>query len=433
MKKLNKIEKALGIFILILAVFCAACTKTKPSDENTKTVEVLPDQPGQIEALPENQLEQTSLSMEKFAKLREGLYEKGGIALFESGEIYDVPEEFEKQSVRIFGVEGDYFPPAEPYKEILITFIIEDENLHIMLPADVYEKSPELYIEAEHDGKTFIYKDKKPLNFHEEKNIDLIGYHASVYFTNRNICSKSDEWKFRLKNCQNDELVAEQTLTRKAVACGYVVYSEEYENPFVRNENCGIKPDTQYHLIYMGKGGSFPDEGTMAVFSYGYYTNRQLLYIPFLGVKTKTDKDGICTFDFSIREPGQYKLDFYDVPSGKITYTSFFDFINVSRLSETEYVETVGTEWKVNSPEGLRLRDSPWGEKVGLLRDGTELIQTENAHYPFYDFIDGHHGFWIPVRQKNPPETSDVQEKPEIFCDSGEQTEGWVFSSFLTK
>ncbi|MBO4759859.1 MAG: hypothetical protein J5505_07365, partial [Spirochaetaceae bacterium] len=82
MKKLNKIEKALGIFILVLAVFSAACTKTKPSDENTKTVEVLPDQPGQIEALPENQLEQTSLSMEKFAKLREGLYEKGGIALF---------------------------------------------------------------------------------------------------------------------------------------------------------------------------------------------------------------------------------------------------------------------------------------------------------------------------------------------------------------
>ena len=149
--------------------------------------------------------------------------------------------------------------------------------------------------------------------------------------------------------------------------------------------------------------------------------------------KTKPSDENTKTVEVLPDQPGQYKLDFYDVLSGKITYTSFFDFINVSRLSETEYVETVGTEWKVNSPEGLRLRDSPWGEKVGLLRDGTELIQTENAHYPFYDFIDGHHGFWIPVRQKNPPETSDVQKKTEIFCDSGEQTEGWVFSGFLTK
>ena len=433
MKKVNKIEKTLGIFMLVSAVIFGSCTKAKPSVENQKTAEAQPAQTGQVETVSENQTENVSPSMEKFAKQRAGLYEKGGIALYEAGEIYDVPEEIEKQSVRIFGVEGDYFPPDEPYKDILITFIIEDTNLHVMLPTAVYEKTPELYIEAEHDGKTFIYKDKKPLNFNEEKNASLIGYHASVYFENRNICSKSDEWKFRLKDCQNDELVAEQTLTRKALSCGYVVYSEEYENPFVLNESRGIKPNSKYHLIYRGKGGSFPDEGTMAVFSYGYHTDGKLLYVPFLGVKTKTDIDGICSFDFSIREPGQYKLDFYDVPSGEITYTSFFDFIHVSNLGEIEYIENAGTEWKVNSPEGLRLRDSPWGEKVGLLQDGTELIQTENAHYPFYDYIDGHHGFWIPVRQKNPPETSDVQEKPKIFCASGEETDGWVFSGFLTK
>ena len=93
----------------------------------------------------------------------------------------------------------------------------------------------------------------------------------------------------------------------------------------------------------------------------------------------------------------------------------------------------------MNSPEGLRLRNMPWGEKIGLLEDGTEIIQTEDALFPFYDFIDGQKGFWIPVKRKVKPEFSDSadeaaqKEKPEVYWSKTPEPDGWVFSGFLTQ
>ncbi len=455
-----KVLPAFLCAVLCLSIF--SCSKTKPSSEkevvNRPQIQTVPavsqvyvygaenSSKNQTAPEPKPEPKRNYLTMEEFLKEREGLYEKGGITLYDAGEIYDVPENFGIETHRVFGLHSEYVPPEEPYKEIEITFGGETlyEDLHIMLPTEVYEKNPEIYLEAEHDGKTFAYDDKKPLKFEAEMNNsdELVGYHYYLEFTNRNLYSHNDEWNITLKNCQNDEVIAATTVSRQTIPDNYVVYTDEYESPFTILTNRGMQVDTIYHLIYKGKGGSFPDEGTMIVFSYGYYCSYPdygIAYIPFVGVKTKTDKDGVCNLDFSIKEPGQYKIDFYDCASGEITRCFSFNYMEAheevlssGHYKEVKLVEQKDTEWKVNSPEGLRLRDSPWGEKIGLLADGTELIQTEETHYPFYDFIDGVHGFWIPVQIKNKTEESESQDRKEIYCNS-ELTDGWVFSGFLEK
>ena len=439
MNRLN-VKNNAAIFMFLAAVIFCSCTKSKTTTESAA------DTAG-AEPVTETQTAQTVepekdyLTIEDFEKLTYGLYEKGGVALYEAGEIYDVPEEFPAQEVMVFGIPGDYFPPEQPLEKIVMMFN-GDGFLQIQLPPSVYESTPELYLEAEHDGKTFVYENKSPLKFKADKNSRemIVDYSFTTYFENRNLFSKSNDWIIRLKNSNTDELVAEQVLTKDPVLCGYVVYSKEYENPFEFLETRSVEPNKQMHLLYKGKGGAISagNGGTMVIFSYGYLNGRNITYIPFLGVKTKTDTDGICSFDFSIREPGQYKLDFYDVDTQEKRYTSFFDFISVSRREEPKYFGKAGLEWKVNSADGLRLRNMPWGEKVGLLEDGTEVIQTEKAHFPFYDFIDGQKGFWIPVKRKIQQEKSDTadedaqQEKPKIYNDSSIDPDGWVFSGFLT-
>ena len=442
MKKLNLKNDAVIFMILTAVIFCS-CSKSKAETEAaTNTAETVTGAQAQTEQPAQTAgSEKDYLIIEDFEKLTYGLYEKGGVALYEAGEIYDVPENFPTQEVKIFGIPDDYFPPEEPLEKIVIMFN-EGGFLQIQLPPSVYESTPELYLEAEHDGKTFVYENKSPLHFEGDRNNqEIVDYRFYTYFENRNLYSKSNDWTIRLKNCQTDELVAEQVLTRAPIPCGYVVYSNEYENPFAPLETRSVETNKKMHLLYKGKGGAIPmvSGGTMVIFSYDYYAGGTIIYIPFLSVKTKTDDGGICTFDFSIREPGQYKLDFYDVETQEVRYTSFFDFISVSSYEKVKHVATAGTEWKVNSPEGLRLRNMPWGEKVGLLEDGTEIIQTEDALFPFYDFIDGQKGFWIPVKRKVKPELSDnngdaaQKEKPEVYWSKTPEPDGWVFSGFLTQ
>ena len=79
---------------------------------------------------------------------------------------------------------------------------------------------------------------------------------------------------------------------------------------------------------------------------------------------------------------------------------SNFDYISVKR-DNIQHIEKSSTAWLVNSIEGLRIRTSPWGEKIGLLEHQTELYQTEDSLYPFYDEIDNIRGFWIPVKVVN--------------------------------
>ena len=441
MKKLN-LKKNTALCIFLVALMLYNCSKSEPSTaastdkDGAETV-------AETQAVQAAELEKDYLTIEDFKKLTQGLYEKGGVALYESGEIYDVPQNFPTQEIVVFGIPGDHFPPEKPIEKIIIKFTKDEESfLQIQLPQNVYESNPELYLEAEHDGKTFTYKNKTPLQFNKDSNdYAVLDYWCSVPFYNRNLYSKNNDWTIRLKNCKTDELVAEQILKKAPLLCGYVVYSKEYEDPFAILENRSTKVNTKMHLIYKGKGGAISagNGGTMVVFSYGYLNGKNITYIPFLGVKTKTDDNGVCTFDFSIREPGQYKLDFYDVETQETRYTSFLDFISVSRREEQKHFGKAGLEWKVNSPEGLRLRNMPWGEKVGLLEDGTEVIQTEAALFPFYDYIDGHKGFWIPVKRKIQPENSDTteedaqQEKPKIYNDSVIKPDGWVFSGFLTQ
>ena len=144
------------------------------------------------------------------------------------------------------------------------------------------------------------------------------------------------------------------------------------------------------------------------------------------------DKNGVCHFEFSIKERGQYKIDFYNTATGEIIRNDAFHYIQASG-KDIKHVEKKGTNWKVDSAEGLRLRNSPWGEKVGLLENETLLVQTEETLYPFYDFIDGQYGFWIPVKIVNKPEDYNSDYKEKLICDYPDETDGWVFSGFLKK
>ena len=178
------------------------------------------------------------------------------------------------------------------------------------------------------------------------------------------------------------------------------------------------------HFLYKGK----PSEGDMIVISYGFSSIYGISYVPFTAIKTKNDKDGVCSFDFKISQPGQYMIDFYNEQTGEIHKTSAFDFLEVRADKDFKPIEKSGTKWKVNSPEGLRLRTAPWGEKIGLLKDGEEVIQTNDTMYPFYDFIDNEYGFWIPVRILDSEFETD-----KTILKTYDITNGWVFSGFLKK
>ena len=443
----------LKIFTVFVSVVLCSCSNSKNVGKET----ISPDASGAVEnpvvnargektetenATEKSQAEKDYLTMDEFLQTK-GSYEKGGVSILDGGYIFDVPEKFEKQEVMIFGDEGEYFPPEKPYTKIFIGFMNDGGALNINLPASVFEERNKLYLEAEHDGKTFTYQETNPIDFQEETNSkgELLGYRAYIGFENRNLYSKSDKWNLTLRDCHDGTILASETVSQKTSPCGYTVYTGDhgYESPFVDSisVNRNLEPGKEYHMIYKGKGGSFPvlEKGTMIVFSYCYYYDgkSKLLYVPFLGVQTKSDENGVCSIDFSIKEPGQYKIDFYDAGTGEINLTSNFDYLLVKDDKDLKFVEKKGTRWKVNSSEGLRLRDSPWGEKIALLENGTELIQTEMTHYPFYDFIDAH-GFWIPVKYADGDlQNQEIKKNLSVYCADSTETVGWVFSGFLEK
>ena len=53
--------------------------------------------------------------------------------------------------------------------EIKCSSVDNDLNYTVYIPESVYKDNPEIYLEAEHDGKTFVYKDKSPLELKTNK------------------------------------------------------------------------------------------------------------------------------------------------------------------------------------------------------------------------------------------------------------------------
>lgn len=421
------------VLLLLFVIVLVSCSRKQSVENKTEANNTEKNQAELVITTPER----TYLTMDEYLEehFKSYGYGKGGISIYNEGLIYDVPESVKREEFRVFGIEGDYIPPETPYKEIEISFRPGiDSLLHVMLPKEVYDKNPEVYIEAQHEGKSFFYNNKLPLNLKEIVSYSdtIIGYEHALIFNNRNLYSKDYNWDVLLRNCSTDEILYKQSFTLGFGPQEYVVYSQEFENPFVRLENDNLETGKQYHLIYQGKGSSSSDNnGTMAIFSYGYQP-RNIVYFPLFGVITKTDKNGVCHFEFSIKERGQYKIDFYNTATGEIIRNDAFHYIQASG-KDIKHVEKKGTNWKVNSADGLRLRNSPWGEKIGLLENETLLVQTEETLYPFYDFIDDQHGFWIPVKIENKPEDYNSDYKEKLICDYPDETDGWVFSGFLKK
>lgn len=351
-------------------------------------------------------------------------YEKGSITLFEPDLFCAVPQAFQISHHRVFGLDEENSTPVEPIAEIIMS-ATDTESLEIRIPVDIFNSNPKLYLEAEHDGELFFCDDKKVLYFWPEENEkSIVDYYTIVDFINKNLFSTDDTYIVRLKDCISEEILLEKNIHLPHVDCNYVVYRNDYKSPFNYNEKRSIQVNEKMHFLYKGK----PSEGDMIVISYGFYSKYGISYVPFTAIKTKNDKDGVCSFDFKISEPGQYMIDFYNEQTGEIHKTSVFDFLEVRADKDFKPVEEAGTKWKVNSPEGLRLRTAPWGEKIGLLKDGEEVIQTNDTMYPFYDFIDNEYGFWIPVRI-----LASEFETDKTILKTYDITNGWVFSGFLKK
>ena len=357
----------------------------------------------------------------------EATYEKGGIILYEDGLFCDVPEDFEIQHYREIDLDEEPELPEEPISEISITMNTILERLEIRLPVNVYSPSLCLYLEAEHDGEVFFCYDKEILYFQEETNYNGIvtDYYTSVNFINKNLYSTDNTFIVRLIDGKTEEIFYQEIIELLPVYYDFVVYRDDYKSPFTCKDNQSIRTNEKMHLIYTGR----PSEGDMIVISYDPF-DFGLSYVPFAAIKTKSDTDGVCSLDFKIRQPGQYKIDFYNEETGKIRITSVFDYLEV-RADKNFYVEVpAGTTWKVISPEGLRLRTAPWGQRIGLLEDGMEVLQTKDTMYPFYDFIDGEYGYWIPVRVLGP----DAKKyETEWILKNDAETMGWVFSGFLKR
>lgn len=376
------------------------------------------------------QIEDDSFSMKDYINTIQSVNENGGIAIYDSGVFYEVPNEFKVESVKIFGIPGEYYPPENPITQIQIQpdyDPIEWDRLHIQIPIEIYEKYPNQYLEAEHEGKIFFYSNKNSLKYIETKNNEneLLGYHVYIPFVNRNLYSNDNKFILRLRNTIDNSILSEEIIIKDTVNCDYVVYIDEYESPFKELDNNNINANEKIHLIYKNHFG----EQEMIIFSFGYYDYKKISYIPFTAIKANLITNNVCSLDFSIREPGQYKIDFYDVKTKQIHKTSNFDYISVKR-DNIQHIEKSSTAWLVNSIEGLRIRTSPWGEKIGLLEHQTELYQTEDSLYPFYDEIDNIRGFWIPVKVVN---NIEYTNKHNVICEDESQTDGWVFSGYLIK
>ena len=119
------------------------------------------------------QIEDDSFSMKDYINTIQSVNENGGIAIYDSGVFYEVPNEFKVESVKIFGIPGEYYPPENPITQIQIQPVydpIEWDRLHIQIPIEIYEKYPNQYLEAEHEGKIFFYSNKDSLKYIETKN-----------------------------------------------------------------------------------------------------------------------------------------------------------------------------------------------------------------------------------------------------------------------
>ncbi len=412
------------VFILILSLVFVSCSKNAKDESLANKVN------SEIEAVENQQTE--TVHDEKTIQVQDSsvtmsVLEKGGFTVYGNAEFCDIPKECRKQEYSIFGIEGDEMPlETSPDKiEIKCSSVDNDLNYTVYIPESVYKDNPEIYLEAEHDGKTFVYKDKSPLELKTNKAMDGICYYTTYFpFVNRNLFSENSEWILKLKNSQNDELIYKEVWNRPVVSCNYVVYKDEYESPFVALDHNRVNPNEKNHLLY---------KGDVAVISYCCNYGRGIVYIPFVALKAKHNVNGVCDLEFSIQASGQYKVDFYDSTTSQLTETSCFDYISVSYQKDAvEFAEKKGTVWKVNSPEGLRYRDSPWGDKIGVLENATELIQTEEMQLPFSDCIDGEKGFWIPIALKDVA-LEIKPDSPKIYCDNPDETLGWVFSGFLTK
>lgn len=440
MKKIEQAKSIIAVCLIITLLICS-CSKTKKAEAQNQEVEIEQEDDSpftKVTPVKTEPEEKNYLTKEEFWDMTtgHGVYQRGGVEI--SNDMYDIPKEFQIQKTNIFGFGDEDYSKPEKITAISMKLGIgySDDMLFIEIPETVYNKTPQMYLEAEHEGKKFFLKDKEAISFSEYFGYEdnLLGYKTVTKFINRNLFSKSNEWILRLKACSNDELIAEKKINLPPVLCGYVVYKTEYENPFKELENRDIEVNETVHMIYKGKGSSFGD-ADMPVMSYGYYYDggTKIAYIPFLCMQSKTDIDGISSVDLTFMEPGQYKIDFYNGTTKEITYTTFFDYLNVNESRTVKHVEKKGTEWKVNSAEGLYLRNAPKGIKIALLPDQTELCQTEETLYPFEDLIDTSHGFWIPVKITNLNGSEINKDDVEIICNKPDETDGWVFSGFLTK
>lgn len=393
---------------------------------SSKNKESVKDQ--NMEEISANIEKNHKISVDENNKIAENSTEKGGVTLYGDCFFYDIPEAFGIDTYSERSFEEEYMQPEEPISEIIISTDWDVLDIHI--PVDVYNSNPEIYLEADHNGETFIYNNKEKIFFDADaiENQDglIVEYYTNICFTNKNLFSNDNSYIIRLKNCKTDELIVEKTINRAPDDCNYVVYRNDYKSPFYGSEHKGIKTDERMHFMYKGE----PSKGDMLVISYCYYSLDGISYVPFAAIKSESDKDGVCSFDFKIHEPGQYKIDFYNEQTGEIGRTSSFDYLQVYADKDYKAVEQKGTKWQVNSPEGLRLRSSPWGKKIGLLKNGQEIIQTNDSMYPFYDFIGNEYGFWIPVKVL----ASDYEANKETeILKADAVTNGWVFSGFLKK
>lgn len=408
-------KKLLFIFSLILIL--SSCTKKQTASEDN--------------SLQNQTTEKDFITMEEFLNEERNPNERCGITFYDSVTFCDIPDTFKIQNYPLFGVEGEYYLPKEPLKEIQFDYNYEEDYYYIQLPVETYEKNPELYLEAVQDEKSFFYNNKQTLKFNAENNYDgqLLDYNFYFTLTYRNLYSKNNKWTIYLKNVQTDEVITKKTVTINKTS-DYVVYQDEYENPFVIKEDCNMQCEKKYNLMYKGKGSTNDNEGTIVVFSYKIDTE-YVSYIPILAFKSKSDDNEVCNISFSIKQPGQYKIDFYDCATGKITVHDALTYLQLLNTN-LKKIETNNTKWKVNTLDGLRLRDAPRGNKIGLLPNETKLLQTKEAYYTFYDCINGQEGFWIEVQLLSNTELASNIKKETLNCEES-ISDGWVFSGFLVK
>ncbi len=416
--------KKILVSVLILSSFFISCSKTKK--EETIVEEKIEENNSTENQNKEIEEDKKSISIQDYLNNIK-IMEKGGFTVYGDVEFCELPKNCKLKEYSVFGLDGDegFLETAPKEIKLEISSFDNDVVYTAYVSENVFQKESKIYLEAVHDGKSFLCNDKNPVELIQRTAMDGSVYYLFYFsFVNRNLYSANTEWILNFRSCQNDEIIAKKMINQVHVSCNYVVYKDEYENPFVSLNHNSIKPYEKNHLLY---------KGDVLILSYGRYYGKGISYIPFAAVKTKQNKNGVCDIEFSLKQDGQYKVDFYDSRTGIFTETSCFDYITVEYQKGSDtFLEKEDTEWKVNSLEGLRYRNAPWGEKIGVFEDATQLIQTEEIYIPFFDCIDNVKGFWIPVRLKYRNQEEN-QESPFVYCDNPDMTMGWVFSGFLTK